>query len=154
MKKKSFILIGTLLFSFLLIVVFAIVREQGEIAVDDKPPHRYKITFTEALSTKETKEFLIQYNVQLLHITYTAPGFSGSGLATDIKYIEEVEQNILQSWKSDASDRTLSEEKRSSAKRFLIWSKNNQLKVSAFEGIGFPEETLRKDLRVKHIEEY
>lgn len=153
MKKISFIFITALL-GLLLIVAFAIERQRGEVMVDDKPPPRYMVTFAEPLDTEEAKELLLKYDVQLLHITYTAPGFSGSGLATDIDRIEEVAENIIRTWESDVSDKSLSEEERSDAKRFLNWSKDNQLKVSAFEGIGYPEEALRKDVRVKRVEEF
>jgi len=154
MKKISFIFIGVLLLSLLLIVMFAIEHQRREVMVDDKPPPRYRVTFAEPLETEEAKELLLKYDVQLLHITYTAPGFSGSGLATDIDRIEDVAQNIIRAWGSDASDQSLSEEERSSVKRFLSWSKDNQLKVSAFEGMGRPEEALREDVRVERVEEF
>lgn len=154
MKKISFIFIGALLLSLLLIVMFAIEHQRREVMVDDKPPPRYRVTFAEPLDTEKAKELLREHDVLLLHITYAAPGFSGSGLAKDIDRIEDVAQNIIRAWESDASDQSLSEEERSKAKRFLNWSKDNQLKVSAFEGIGHPEEALRKDVRVKRVEDY
>ncbi len=154
MKKISFISSITLILSFLLIVVFAIGCEREEAVVDGKAPPRYKVTFATPLDIKETKELLRKYDVQLLHITYTAPGFSGTGLVTNIDRIEDVAQNIIRAWTSDASDRSLSEEERSDAKRFLSRNKDNPLKASAFEGIGHPEESLRTDMRVKRVEEF
>ncbi len=154
MKKISFIPSITLVLSFLLICMFVVGCEREEVVVDGKAPPRYKVTFATPLDTKETKELLRKYDVQLLHITYTAPGFSGSGLVTNIDHIEEVAQNIVRSWVSDASDRSLNKKERAKAQLFLSWNKHNQLKVSAFEGIGRPGEALGKDARVKRVEEF
>jgi len=154
MKKISFIFIAALLLGLLLIVMFTIERQRGEVMVDDKPPPRYRVTFAEPLDTEEAKEFLWKHDVWLLHITYATPDFSGTGLVTDIDRIEEVADNIIHAWERDASDQSISEEERSNAKRFLSWSKDNPLKVSAFVGIGPPEETLREDVRVKIVEEF
>ena len=154
MKKRPLIVIAALVLSLMLIGVLAIEHLWREAIVDDKPPPRYRVTFAESLDTVEAKAFLWKYNVSLLHITYAAPGFSGTGLVTDIDDIEEIAENIIRAWESDVSDQSLSEEERSKAKRFLNWSKDNSLKVSAFEGIGSPEEALRADVRVKRVEEF